>query len=88
MKTATGYKEKVVRVPTGYQYTCDTCGYSFKKGERKVSYIQSGKTETQYGCYDKPCTPFSNPKDYEYVWDSRKQGYVWQKLKPPTGDKS
>jgi len=72
-----GYKEVLVRVPTGYKYTCDTCGYLFKKGERKVTYY--GGNGKEYACYDKPCSPFSKPIDYERVWSSRKQNYVWKR---------
>lgn len=78
-KEVTAYKEVTVKVPKSYKYTCDTCGYEFKKGERKVSYYSTkGK---QHACYNKPCSPFSNPKDHEYIWSIEKQSYVWEKIK-------
>lgn len=83
----TSYTEKVVQVPASIEYTCDTCGYVFAKGERKVSYNQGGKKSKQYACYDKPCSPFSNPKNYEYVWDIERQDYVWQTITTPKDKK-
>lgn len=79
MKRVTGYKEVTIRVPASYEYSCDGCGYVFKKGERKVTQI--GHEGKEYACYDKPCSPFSKPKGYVWVFDIEKQGYVWKELK-------
>lgn len=80
-KVVTGYENVMVKRPSGWYYTCDTCGYKFKKGERKVTYYSSG--DTLYGCKDKPCTPFSNPKDYEWEFNIDKQEYEWVKITKP-----
>lgn len=77
-KTVLTYKEKVVKVPATYQYSCDTCGYIFQKGERKVTYHDSKEQGTKHACYNKPCSPFSNPKGYERVWSTEQQAYIWE----------
>lgn len=79
-KHITAHKEVTVKQPSEWHFTCDTCGYTFKKGERKVTYYSSGEKGKKYGCNDKPCTPFSNPKDYEYQWDIETRRYVWVKI--------
>jgi len=77
-KEVTAYKVVQVRVPASYKYTCDTCGYEFKKGERKVTY-HNGKGK-MHACYKRPCSPFSEPDGYERVWDASTRDYEWVKL--------
>jgi len=78
-KTPVRYKKVTINRPTSFRYDCDTCGNVFAKGERKVTY-QDGTGTTKYACYDKPCSPFSNPKGYENVWNNKTQNYEWKKI--------